>query len=131
MRSQQLSDQLPTVLDDTREFAAKLRKTMTEEELILWSQLKGRSLGVKFLRQKPIGMYIGDFVSLEAALVIELDGSQHYHDVDEDKDKARDDFLKDLGFKVLRFSNLDVRRNLNGVLEVIRLEIEASLAGQT
>jgi very-short-patch-repair endonuclease len=130
MRSQQLSDQLPTVSDDTREFAAKLRKSMTEEELILWSQLKGRRLGVKFLRQRPLGKYIGDFVSLEVALVVELDGSQHYQDIGTCKDKSRDEFLRDHGFKVLRFSNLDVRRNLNGVLEVIRLEIEASSSGK-
>ncbi len=125
MRSPQLKSQLPVVSDQTRQFAANLRKTMTEEELILWSRLKGKSLGVKFLRQSPIGPYISDFVSLESALVVELDGSQHYDDRTKQKDVTRAKYLKDTGFKVLRFSNLDVRRNLNGVIEVIQMEIEA------
>jgi very-short-patch-repair endonuclease len=52
-------------------------------------------------------------------LIIELDGSQHYQEEGTKKDKRRDAYLKNLGLKVLRFSDRDVFMNLNGVLERI------------
>jgi very-short-patch-repair endonuclease len=93
---------------------------MTEEELILWSRLKNRQLGVKFLRQRSIGPYVGDFVSIEAGLVIELDGSQHFDAHKAERDSDRTDYLSHLGFRVIRFGNHDIRGNLSGVLQVIQ-----------
>jgi len=123
MRSRKIPGQLPPVADELRAFAAQIRMSMTEEELILWSRLKNRQLGVKFLRQRPIGPYVGDFVSIEAGLVIELDGSQHYEESKEKRDSQRSEYLTRLGFEVLRFGNNEIRQNLAGVLQVIQERI--------
>ena len=100
--------------------ARKLRKNMTEAELKLWYYLRNRQLGVKFRRQCPIEDYIVDFASFNVKLIIEVDGGQH---ADSYSDKARDKHLKMKGFKVLRFWNNDVLRNIGGVIENIRQEI--------
>lgn len=98
----------------------KLRKNMTEEELILWSKLKGKQLeGKKFRRQHSIGNYIVDFYCPENKLAIELDGGQHFEDEQEIYDKIRTKYLNDFGIQVLRFTNLEIRKNLTGILEEI------------
>jgi len=74
--------------------------------------------GHKFRRQQPLGPYVVDFVNFEKRIVIELDGGQHA--IKKDSDKKRDQWLKAEGFKVLRFWNNDIFRNLEGILEVIR-----------
>ena len=100
--------------------ARKLRSQMTEAEVNLWQQLRMRQVaGVKFLRQRPIGNYIVDFYAPEAKLVIEVDGGQHYKEKGLEYDEKRDGFLKGCGLKVIRFSNLDVLRNIEGVVEKI------------
>ena len=111
--------QLPPVSEETRARAAELRKQMTDAERILWAQLKNRKLGMRFQRQRPLGPYICDFLSIEAGLVIELDGSQHYGETGKDRDARKNVYLEALGFQVLRFSNLDVKKNLAGVMAVI------------
>ena len=95
-----------------------LRKNMTKEEKHLWYDfLKG--LPVTVHRQKMIGDYIVDFYIASAALVIELDGSQHYEDAGRRSDQARDSFLCGEGLSVLRFSNLDINKNFDGVCQTI------------
>ena len=74
-------------------FAKQLRKEMTKEERHLWYDYL-RTYPVRFSRQKVLGKYIADFYSAEAKLVIELDGSQHYEDVNTEKDAERTAFLK-------------------------------------
>ncbi|NIN01364.1 MAG: DUF559 domain-containing protein [candidate division Zixibacteria bacterium] len=97
-----------------------LRKNMTDAERLLWSRLRRKQLkGYQFYRQKIIGNYIVDFYCPKATLIIELDGSQHYEEEGMKRDKRRDAYLKNLGLKVLRFSDKDVFENLNGVLEKI------------
>jgi len=101
-----------------RRHVRQLRKDPTNAERLLWSRLRRRQLdGFKFRRQHQIGLYICDFASLDAAVVVELDGSQH---VDRhDYDLRRDNFLRSAGFRVLRFWNNDVLVNLDGVVETI------------
>ncbi len=99
--------------------ARMLRKTMTDVERILWSRLRSNQLGIKFRRQVPFGTYIADFMSLKEKLVIELDGSQHYQENAIRKDKIRDQYFKDEGFTVLRFSNIEILENIDGVLDMI------------
>lgn len=94
--------------------ARELRNNMTNEERKLWYQFL-RSCGVRFLRQKVIGDYIVDFYSLKAAIVIELDGGQHYEDIAMKKDELRDKYLKNLGLKVLRYTNIDINKNFEEV----------------
>ncbi len=74
--------------------------------------------GLKFRRQQPIGNYVVDFICLEKSLVIEADGGQH---ADNTKDEERDAWLTSESFKVLRFWNNEVLTNMEGVLEVIRV----------
>jgi very-short-patch-repair endonuclease len=101
-------------------FARELRKNMTEAELSLWSKLRRKQLnGRIFYRQKNIGNYIVDFFCPTAKLVIELDGGQHYSAEGRAKDTLRDKFLVNAGLKVLRFSDLDVIKNMDGVLAVL------------
>ena len=97
-----------------------LRKNMTDAEKMLWLRLKRKQLkGHPFYRQKIIGKYIVDFYCSEAKLVIELDGGQHYSETGKAKDRTRDDALREMEIKVLRFSDRDVFKNIGGVMEGI------------
>jgi len=98
--------------------ARELRCRQTEAESLLWRAIRGEQLdGHKFRRQQTIGAYIVDFISLDAKLIVELDGGQHADAVD--YDAKRDTWLESEGFRVLRFWNNDVMENLEGVLMTI------------
>jgi very-short-patch-repair endonuclease len=110
-----------------RSNARALRKSSTDAERILWSELRDhRLIGASFRRQVPIENYIADFLCHAARLVIELDGGQHFADDQERADAARSAVIEAKGFRVLRFSNHDVMTNRAGVLETIVSAIEAS-----
>ena len=95
----------------------RLRNGATDAEQRLWGILRNRQLaGFKFRRQHPYYHCILDFVCLEHKLVIEADGGQH---ADSDADQARDRFLQDGGFTVLRFWNNEILENTTGVADVI------------
>jgi very-short-patch-repair endonuclease len=101
-------------------FARELRKNMTEAERALWSKLRRKQLnGRIFYRQKNIGNYIVDFYCPGAKLIVELDGGQHYSETGKAKDEIRDEYLANLGLRVLRFSDLDVLKDMDGVLAVL------------
>ena len=105
--------------------AKGLRKRTTDAERFLWKHLRLKQLdGFKFRRQEPIDNYIVDFVCFERRLIIEVDGGQHAQETL--KDSVRDGHFKRNDFKVLRFWNNDVLRNIEGVLSVIRGELSAS-----
>lgn len=107
------------------EFAKDLRKNSTNTENHLWRYLRNRQVeGFKFRRRQPIGKYIVDFVNFEKKVIIELDGGQHFFQ--EEKDKIRDEWLAKEGFKVLRFWDNEVLDNTEGVLEVIRENLNPS-----
>ena len=93
---------------------------MTKAEIILWSKLKGKQLnGLKFRRQHGINNYIVDFYCPELRLVIEIDGGVHCYDSRITYDKQRQEEIEALGIKVLRYTNNDVIKNLEGVLNNI------------
>ncbi|MBM3529010.1 MAG: endonuclease domain-containing protein [Alphaproteobacteria bacterium] len=94
----------------------RLRTEMTDAEKKLWRALRSRSIGPKFRRQVPLGRYIIDFVCFESKVIVEVDGGQH---ADSRSDAVRDDYFAARGYRVLRFWNNDVLRNLEGVLTVI------------
>lgn len=104
-------------------FAKKLRNNMTLGEIALWREIKGKKLGARFSRQIPIDKYIVDFYSKDFRLAIEVDGSIHYEEGHQEKDELRQERLESLGITVIRFSDLDVKNNLNWVLDEIRIEI--------
>jgi very-short-patch-repair endonuclease len=77
--------------------------------------------GLKFVRQEPIGRYTSDFVCREKKLVVEVDGGQH---AESKSDAVRDRYLRENGYRVIRFWNNDVLSNLNGVLESLVAELD-------
>jgi len=102
---------------------SQLRNHMTKAELALWYRIRNNQLGCKFRRQHGIGKYIVDFYCPKAKLILEIDGGQHYEAANIKADRTRTEYLEKLGFKVLRFTNIDVLKNLENVLNKIWKEI--------
>jgi very-short-patch-repair endonuclease len=101
-------------------FCRDLRKNMTDCEYKLWQKIRRKQiLGVQFYRQKPIGPYILDFYAHSHKIAIEVDGGQHYLPEQMEKDISRDAYLASLEIRVLRFDNLSVLKNCDGVLQNI------------
>jgi len=97
-----------------------LRSNMTDAEILLWSRLRGKQVkSLQFYRQKIIDNYIADFYCPKAKLVIEVDGGQHYDIEGREKDRERDGYMTKAGITVLRFSNSEVLRDIEAVLEMI------------
>ena len=110
------------------EIARKLRKSMTRQEVKLWVRLRElRALGFHFRRQSPIAGFIVDFECRRSRVVVEVDGNQHGFDEHRERDSARDRALNDLGYRVLRFANYDIDRNMDGVLEMIHRAVTSDL----
>lgn len=101
-------------------YAKTLRQNMTFGEIALWKEIKGKKLGVRFSRQIPIDQYIVDFYCKDLQLAIEVDGSIHFEEKHQKKDILRQNRLEYLGVIVIRFNDLDVKNNLNFVLEDIK-----------
>jgi very-short-patch-repair endonuclease len=102
---------------EMRRRAQELRKRMTVAERKLWFVLRDRRFAkFKFRRQVPIGRFIADFVCFERHLVIEVDGGQHADSV---SDQRRDRWFAANGYRVLRFWNNEVMRNLDGVATLL------------
>jgi very-short-patch-repair endonuclease len=101
-----------------RQCARELRKQQTPAEARLWQRLRRRQLnGHYFRRQHPIGNFIVDFYCAKAHLVVEVDGD--IHDMQEEYDAARSDWLEERGCRVIRFTNQEISRDLDAVLESI------------
>ena len=100
------------------ENAQKLRHEMTKEERRLWYDfLKGLPFTVN--RQKVIHHYIADFYIAQAKLIIELDGSQHTREEQQNYDLERDRYFREQGLTVCRYTNLDIQQRFEGVCEDI------------
>ena len=101
--------------------AKQMRSNMTDQEAKLWSILRAkRFYGYKFKRQVLIGDYIVDFLCVEKSLIVEVDGGQHNEPNEIEYDKQRTAYLNNLGYKVIRFWNNEVRENIDGVCEEIK-----------
>ena len=99
-----------------RSHARELRRTMTRAETLLWRHLKAHRLAhLRFRRQMPTGNYIADCVAHSCKLVIEIDGESHDFEERIRRDEVRDQWFASRGYRVLRFTNDDVMRNLEGV----------------
>ena len=96
-----------------------LRHHQTRAERRLWLQLrKKRIANHRFRRQVPLDRYIVDFVCLSLRLIIEVDGPSHDLTVGEDAIRTRR--LEAQGYRIIRFSNEQVMRELDSVVETIR-----------
>lgn len=100
------------------QYAHDLRHNATEAETKLWTYLRShRLINIHFRRQHPIGKYIVDFCAIRQKLIIEIDGSQHLNQ--EEQDGERSSFLSLKGYGILRFWNNDVMNNLEAVIVAI------------
>ncbi|MDD9955098.1 MAG: DUF559 domain-containing protein [Anaerolineaceae bacterium] len=110
-----------------RDLARGLRKRQTDAEQVLWEKLRDHRLGgLKFRRQHPVAgtTYIADFCCYQARLLIELDGGIHIGQVKEDRNRQVE--LEEQGYRVLRYSNERVLREMDKVLS----EIASAVARQ-
>lgn len=97
-----------------------MRQRLTPAELALWKTLRNRGLeNLRFRRQAPLGPYIVDFFCPEAKLAVEVDGGQHFRHRGREDDLQRDAWLKAHGVTVIRFTNQQVLRNIQGVCDAI------------
>ena len=105
-----------------------MRNNSTLSEVLLWQQIKGKAVGYEFHRQVPIDQFIVDFYCHELMLAIEIDGSSHNDKYDYDMD--RQSKLQDLGVKFIRFDDLDVKKNMAGVLIALEHKIKEIVNGE-
>lgn len=103
---------------DSEPTRSTLRKRMTAPELVFWTAVRNRKLkDYKFRRQYSVGRYVIDFYCPSVRLGIEIDGESHFVDNQQQYDRVRQEYIDALGIKVLRYTNTEVMKNLNGVLE--------------
>lgn len=105
-----------------KQFARNLRNNSTLSEVLLWEQIKGKSLGVQFHRQVPIDEFIVDFYCHELMLAIEIDGNSHNYKYE--YDISRQGRLEELGVKFIRFEDLEVKKDMNNILRALEIKIE-------
>jgi very-short-patch-repair endonuclease len=111
----------PSTKLDRRRF----RKNATDAERQLWNILRKRQMAsLKFFRQYSVGPYTLDFYCPERRLAIEVDGGQHADVYGQQHDAHRDQYLKELNIRVIRFWNNDVLQNIEGVGQKIKEEVE-------
>jgi very-short-patch-repair endonuclease len=108
-----------------KKYSTKLRNNSTLSEALLWIQLKNSKLGVRFTRQKIIGNYIVDFYCPCLKTVIEIDGSTH--DFVYKQDRLRDKYFVSKGLQVVRILDIDVKKNMDGVVIYLEKYIEMRL----
>ena len=107
-----------------KKYRLELRRNETNPEKKLWSYLRNENFyNYKFYRQYSIGKYILDFYCHSLKLGIEVDGDSHYTIEGIENDSRRTKDLENYDVKILRFSNLEIQREIFAVLEVIRVEI--------
>jgi very-short-patch-repair endonuclease len=111
VRGQKIS---PEILNRAKE----LRREMTPAEKILWKHIKAnRFNGLHFRRQQVVHGYFPDFYCHQHELIVEVDGD--IHDLQPEYDAEREEYLKSLGLRIIRFRNEEITKNLKGVLQQI------------
>ena len=121
---------MKAIPDIIKETARKLRKNMTESEILLWKELRAKKLNwIKFTRQAPTYVFtenswldryiIPDFLCSEYKLIIELDWSIHNLEEIYILDREKEKILEKSWYKVVRFTNEEVFENMEGVLQKI------------
>ncbi len=99
--------------------ARKLRSEMSLPEVLLWRELRGKPLGIKFRRQFPILGFVADFACAEARLIIEIDGIAHDMGDRPERDIRRDAMLAAKGWRVERVPAAQVLKDVKVVAEAI------------
>ena len=107
------------------EKAKILRKSETNAEKILWERLRNKQvLGLKFRRQHPIDIFIVDFYCHQIKLVVEVDGKIHLKLENREYDQNREEELRNYGIKIIRFTNQEIKKDVNNVIKRIIMYIE-------
>ncbi|MEO9004504.1 MAG: endonuclease domain-containing protein [Ginsengibacter sp.] len=106
------------------ENAKRLRNQPTPSEIVFWNLLKQHFSNYRFKRQHPVSQYIADFYCHKLKLVIEIDGGIHLSEEAKNNDKLRDEFMRSLSLKIVRFSNEEVCKNSEMVIAKLRDLIE-------
>ncbi len=104
--------------------AKELRKESTPTEKMLWERLRNRQLGgFKFRRQSPMGRVIADFYCAECKLIVVIDGEIHDFQITAEEQRTKE--IESFGYRVIRFRNEEVKKDLysvlNSILEACRL----------
>jgi len=105
-----------------KKYARELRKNSTLSEVLLWQKIKGKACDVEFHRQVPLNEFIVDFYCHELQLAIEIDGNSH--DYRYDYDKRRQGVLEKFGVQFIRFSDIEVKKEMFSVLLSLRTIIK-------
>jgi very-short-patch-repair endonuclease len=113
----------PTILR-----ARELRREQTPAEKKIWARVRNHQLAnLPIRRQHPIGPYVVDFCCEPARVVIEIDGDSHFESEQKAFDAQRTAWLEECGYRVLRFTNIEVHRSLEAVLQAIAEQCGAKL----
>ncbi|WP_192351075.1 endonuclease domain-containing protein [Algoriphagus sp. Y33] len=108
-----------------KEFSRELRSHSTLSEILLWQKIRASQFrGYGFNRQKPLGNFIVDFFCKQLNLVIEIDGDSHFNEEAILNDQKRQKILEDLGLNFLRFSDIDIKKDIGYVLNELNLYID-------
>ena len=103
-----------------KEYSRQLRLNSTKSEILLWEPLKSGGMDYTFNRQKPLNNYIVDFYCRDLNLVIEIDGKYHNEPEQIVKDEERQKLLTEMNINFLRFTEMEVRKNIERTLEAIK-----------
>ena len=110
----------PLIFSNARE----LRNKLTPSEQIFWLRLKEQFPKYKFRRQHPISIYVADFYCHKLKLIIEIDGSIHDSEEAKFNDKRRQQDLENLNLILIRFTNDQVKNEIESVIEKISSTIK-------
>jgi len=109
-----------------RPVAGTLRKNMTKAEACLWKYVlrAGMMNGYTLNRQRPVMNYIVEFFCKRLCLAVEVDGITHQDEETFLKDRTRERELERAGFKVVRFTDEEVLKNIDGVRRRLKESVE-------
>ncbi|MBU1638827.1 endonuclease domain-containing protein [bacterium] len=110
---------LSSIKQTTWNKTKELRRELTAAERLLWLKLQRKQLGARFRKQHPIDPYVVDFCCVQSNLIIEIDGDSHFQENGPKHDEIRTDFLESIGWRIVRYTNTDVLKNLDAVVEDI------------
>ncbi|UPT69262.1 MAG: endonuclease domain-containing protein [Sphingobacteriales bacterium JAD_PAG50586_3] len=113
-----------SIYETLKNHSKQHRQEPTVEEEIIWQELRDNKLGFKIRRQHAIDIYIADFICLDKRTIIEIDGGYHNKPEQKELDELREIALKQKGYSILRFTNNEVRNDLQRVLSDIKTALE-------
>lgn len=106
--------------------AKENRKKMTDAENAFWLLVKNNALGERCLRQFVIGDYIVDFLFRRSKVIVEIDGGYHNNENQKLADDIRTEWLKQMGYRVIRFTNEDVLFNEVDMINKLKTSLGGS-----